>query len=170
EFAIGYKDAPESQAITIVSNRFDQNVILVKDAINEKAIQDDSQFVLRQPLTAKVDKSSKYQLVLSLQDIFVHGNTLYFRIQICNNSSIDFDIKSMKLLIRDKKKVKRTSSQESEIAPLFVGNKTEIIKGYTSKTMIYAVRKFTIPDGKALHINLFEDYGGRNLSLKVNNR
>ena len=170
QFTIGYGDAPDSQTITIASSRTGQNVILANDAINERNIQDDAQFVLRQNLAGKVDKASKYQLVFSLQDIFVRSNILYYRILISNKSSIDYDIKSLKLLICDKKKVKRTSSQELEIVPLYVSNKTENIKGYASKTMIYAVRKFTIPDGKALHINLFEEYGGRNLSLKVNNK
>ncbi|RAV97637.1 hypothetical protein DQQ10_27385 [Pseudochryseolinea flava] len=36
--------------------------------------------------------------------------------------------------------------------------------------MIYAVKKFTIPDGKRLFINLFEDNGGRHLALRIDNK
>jgi hypothetical protein len=36
--------------------------------------------------------------------------------------------------------------------------------------MIYAVKKFTIPDGKSLLINLFEENGGRSLSLRIDNK
>ncbi len=73
-------------------------------------------------------------------------------------------------MIRDRKKVKRTSSQEMEINPLFIGNKSGRIQAYASTTMIYAVKKFTIPDGKTLFINLFEENGGRHLTLKVDNK
>jgi conjugative transposon TraN protein len=107
---------------------------------------------------------------LSLQEIFIHDNTLYYRIQIRNKSSISYDIKSLKFLIRDRKKVKRTSSQEMEINPFFIGNKSGRIQAYASTTMIYAVKKFTIPDGKTLFINLFEENGGRHLTLKVDNK
>lgn len=169
QFAITYGEVPVSQTVTIASKLSDSNIILAKDAINERDIQEDSRVVLQQS-TGKVDQASKYRLVLSLQDIFVHGSTLYFRILISNKSSIDYDVKSLKFLIRDKKKVKRTSSQELEIVPLYVDNKTEHINGFASKTIVYAVRKFTIPDGKALHVNLFEEYGGRNLSLTIHNK
>jgi conjugative transposon TraN protein len=169
QFTIAYGEGPTTETITIASALTEQNIILAKDAINEKNIQEDSRVVLQQS-PGKVDKTSKYRLVFALQNIFVHGGTLYFRILIINNSSIDYDVKSSKFLIRDKKKVKRTSSQELEIVPLYVDNKTEHIEGYTSKTMVYAIKKFTIPDGKTLHINLFEEYGGRNLSLTIHNK
>lgn len=170
QFTVSYSDTPASLTMTIVSSPSDQNLILAKDAINECDIQEDSRTALNQRVSGKVEQDSKHQLVLSLQEIFVHENILYFRIYIRNKSSINFDVKSLKFLIRDKNKVKRTSSQEIEVVPLYVGNETESINGYAGKTMVYAVRKFTIPDGKALHINLFEENGGRNLSLRVDNK
>jgi conjugative transposon TraN protein len=169
QFTVNYSEAPTTQTMTIVSNAVDHNLILVKDAINEREVQADSRRVLNQRISGKVDKKSKYQLVLSLQDIFIHDNILYYRILIRNKSAINFDLKSLKFIIRDRKKVKRTSSQDLEIPPLYVGNNSESVNGYASKTMVYAARKFTIPDGKALHINLFEENGGRNLSLKIDN-
>lgn len=170
QFTVNYSDTPPSQAITIASTQTDKSLILVKDAINERDIQVDSRAVLNQSVNGKVTQESKYEMVLSLQDIFIQENTLFYKILIRNKSSINYDIKSLKFLVKDKKKVKRTSSQEVDIVPLYVGNKAETINGYASRVMVYAVRKFTIPDGKTLHINLFEENGGRNLSVKVDNK
>jgi conjugative transposon TraN protein len=170
QFTVTYSDTPTEQAITIAGNTGNQSLILVNDAVNERDIQSDSRLALKQNVTGQIDQHNKYQMKLSLQEIFIHGNTLYYRIQIRNKSSISYDIKSLKFLIRDRKNVKRTSSQEAEINPLFIGNESDRIQAFASTTLIYAVKKFTIPDGKRLLINLFEENGGRHLSLKVENK
>lgn len=170
QFTVTYSDTPSEQAITIAGNTGKQSLILVKDAVNERDIQADSQLALKQYVTGQIDQYNKYQMSFSLQEIFIHDNTLYYRIQIRNKSSIAYDIKSLKFLIRDRKRVKRTSSQETEINPLYVGNESDRILAYASATLIYAVKKFTIPDGKRLLINLFEENGGRHLTLKVDNK
>jgi conjugative transposon TraN protein len=169
QFAVTYSESPASQAITIVAND-KPSMLLVKNAINEQVVQSGARAVLGQSASGKVCQQSKDQMVLALQDIFVHDNILYYRINVRNKSSINYDIKSLKFIIKDKKKVKRTSSQEVEITPVFVANIVEKIKGYASNTIVYAVKKFTIPDGKVLHVNLFEDNGGRNLNLKIDNK
>jgi conjugative transposon TraN protein len=169
QFEVSYSENPAVHAMTI-SMTDGRSLILAKGAINERGIQSDSKKVLAQKVTGKVDQNNKYQMVLALQDIFIHDDILYYRIYIRNNSSISFDMKSLKFIVNDRKKVKRTSSQELEITPVYIGNPTENISGFGNITMVYAVKKFTIPDGKLLNINLFEEYGGRNLRLKVKNK
>lgn len=171
QFTVTYSNSPATQTITVASSTVQpQSLVLVKDVVNERDIQVDTRRILTQSVKGKVDQQVKYEMVLTLQDIFVHGNTLYYRLQIRNKSSINYDIKSLKFLVHDRKKVKRTSSQEIQITPLYVDKKSDRINGYASSTMIYAVKKFTIPDGKALLINLFEENGGRNLSLRIDNK
>lgn len=171
QFTVSYSDSPATQTITVASSTVQpESLILVKDVVNERDIHSDTRRIHTQSVKGKVDQQAKYEMVLTLQDIFVHGNTLYYRLQIRNKSSINYDIKSLKFLVHDRKKVKRTSSQEIQITPLHVDKKSDRINGYASSTMIYAVKKFTIPDGKALLINLFEENGGRKLSLRVDNK
>lgn len=170
QFTVTYSDTPSEQAITIAGNTGKKSLILVKDAVNERDVQVDSQLALKQYVTGQIDQYNKYHMSFSLQEIFIHGNILYYRIQIRNKSSISYDIKSLKFLIRDRKKVKRTSSQETEINPLYIGNESDRIQAYASTTLIYAVKKFTIPDGKRLFINLFEENGGRHLALRVDSK
>jgi conjugative transposon TraN protein len=169
QFAVTYSESPASQAITVAAND-KPSMILIKNAINEQEVQSAARAVLSQNASGKVCQKNKDQMVFALQDIFVHENILYYRVHIRNKSSINYDIKSLKFFIKDKKKVKRTSSQEVEINPVFVGSIVETIRGYAGNSIVYAVKKFTIPDGKVLHINLFEDNGGRNLNLKIDNK
>jgi conjugative transposon TraN protein len=170
QFTVTYSDTPSSQAITIAKTNEKSSVIPAAEAVNERDIEFDSRTAMKLAVSGRIDNRNKYEMSFCLQDIFIHGNTLYYRLHIRNKSAIAYDIKSLKLLIRDSKKVKRTSSQEIEVVPLYIGNESQSIQGYASTTMIYAVKKFTIPDGKTLHINLFEENGGRHLNLKVDNK
>jgi conjugative transposon TraN protein len=169
QFAVTYSDTPSTQAITVATTDA-PSMILVKDAVNERIVQSYARAALIQKVNGIVHQQKRDQLIFTLEEIFIHDGIMYYRIHIRNKSSINYDIKSLKLFIRDKKKVKRTSSQEVEITPVFVGNDVGKINGYASATMVYAVKKFTIPNGKILQINLFEDNGGRNLSLRVDNK
>lgn len=169
-FTVTYSETPPEQAISITANASKPSLILAGNLVNEQIIQSDAQVALKKHVAGQIDQRNKYQMNFSLQEIFAHGNTLYYRVQIRNRSSIGYDIKSLKFLIRDRKKVKRTSSQETEIVPLYIANQSDRINAYATTTLIYAVRKFTIPDGKRLFINLFEENGGRHLNLRVDNK
>lgn len=170
EFTVTYSDSTAVQAITVTDTDDGASLILVNDAINEREIQEASRMALNESVKGKIERDNRFRATLTLQGIYIQNDILYYRLHIRNRSSINYDVKSLKFFIRDKKKVKRTSSQELELVPVYVGNETANVNAYASGTMVYAVRKFTIPDGKTLHIHLFEENGGRNLSLRVNNK
>lgn len=169
-FTVNYSEQTARQTITIsdTKNADGERLILAKDAVNARDIKVLCDKVLAES-ASKVNKEKKHGMVLTLGSIYVSGDFLLYKVQIRNKSAINYDIKSLKFYIRDRKKVKRTSSQEIEAVPVFVANQTDQVDGYGSSEMIFALRKFTIPDGKALHIDLFEQNGGRNLKLKLSN-
>ena len=170
-FTVNYADETAKQTITIADTDINANhesLILVKDAVNARDIKLLSEKVLIQP-NFKVEKEKGYGMAMTLQSIHVAEDIIFYKLQIRNKTAINFDIKSLKFYIRDRKKVKRTSSQEIEAVPVFILNQKEKIDGYGSAEMVFALRKFTIPDGKSLHIDLFEQSGGRNLKLKLSN-
>jgi conjugative transposon TraN protein len=170
-FTVDYAEEVLKPTITIADTEVDDNsnhLIFVKDAVNAKDIKLLSEKVLRER-DLKIESEKRNGMVLTLQSIHVAGDFIFYKVRIRNKSAINFDIKSLKFYIRDRKKVKRTSSQEIEAPPVFVLNKTEKVNGYASTEMVFALRKFTIPDGKSLHIDLFEQDGGRNLKLKLSN-
>ena len=169
-FTVNYAEETDKQTVTIVDTREvrEAQLMLARNAVNARHVKQLCDQVISEP-AAKVKRDKEYGMVLTLGSIHVSGDFLLYRIQIRNKSAIEYDVKSLKFYIRDKKKMKRTSCQEIEAVPVFVANEKQKVGGYGSTDMVFVLRKFTIPDGKALHIELFEQNGGRNLTLKLSN-
>jgi conjugative transposon TraN protein len=169
---VNYSEQPPTQTITVanISALDDRTLIFVEDAVNARDVQTTSEHVLLQKSAGRIEGQNKSKMSFKLQSISINNDLIYYRVQIRNKSAITYDVKSLKFYIRDKKKVKRTSSQEIEAVPVYIGNNKTTIPGYASADMVFALRKFTIPDGKVLDIELFEQNGGRNLNLKIDNR
>src|SRR5687767_1920185 len=151
-FTVNYSEEPPRQTITIAdSDRPEsKSLILAKDAINAKDVNSISRSVLMQKTTGTVHRENKYRMTFSLQSIYISNDIIFYKIYLRNKSAVNYDIKSLKFYIRDKKKVKRTSSQEIESEPIYIGNQKDHVDGYASVEMVFALRKFTIPNGKNL--------------------
>ena len=113
----------------------------------------------------------RYGLQTLLTGIYIDSEGwLYFGIEMRNDSRIPFDIDHIRMYVRDKRLPRRTAVQDIEVVP---GRRlhplSEIDTGKTGRT-VWAIPKMTIPDGKALHIDIYERGGGRHQSLRVENR
>lgn len=170
-FTVNYSEKPTQQTFSVADKDVvpSAGLLLANDEINARKVRRLSANVLSSKVTGKVDCMSKNRMSLMLRAIFINDDVIFYRIQLRNRSAIGYDIKSLKFYIRDKRKAKRTSSQEIVAEPVYVFNNADEVAGYGSAEIVFALRKFTIPDGKALHIDLFEANGGRNLSLKIRN-
>lgn len=102
--------------------------------------------------------------------IYIKQNMIYYQLRLDNSSSIDYDIDLLRFFIRDKRKGKRTATQENELLPLYVAGNTSLVKANSQNTIVLALEKFTIPDAKYLAIQVMEKNGGRHLFLKVSNK
>ena len=107
---------------------------------------------------------------LALTGFYVKANIMFCKLRIENDSQINYDIEQFRLYIRDKTQSKRTATQEIEIHPLHILGDTSVIRGISKDTLVIAVPKFTIPDGKYMVIEIMERNGGRHLALRVKNR
>ena len=114
------------------------------------------------------DKSSG--MSLRVEGFYVKGGILFCRLRLQNASAIPYDVDQFRFYIRDKKQAKRTAFQEVEIQPAYILGDPSTLKGTETKTLVFAVPKFTIPDGKYLVVAIMEKNGGRHLSLKIKNR
>ena len=112
-----------------------------------------------------------YGLQTLLTGIYIDSEGwLYFGIEMRNDSRIPFDIDHIRMYVRDKRLPRRTAVQDIEIVPVRrLHPLSEIDTGKTGRT-VWAIPKMTIPDGKALHIDIYERGGGRHQSLRVENR
>ena len=111
-----------------------------------------------------------YDMLLDVKGIYVHDGVIYFQFVLLNNSAIDYDVQSMRLFIHDRKRSKRTASQELEMQPVYELGNINQIRHKSEQLICVALPKFTIPDKKYLAVQLMEKNGGRNLSLKINNK
>ena len=125
--------------------------------------------ILDNPPTMHGIRYRKWEMRAKVSGIYIHQNTIYYQLQLNNQSSIDYNIDLMRFYIRDKKKVKRTAMQENEIKPSYIAGNTKLVKANTTSTLVVALEKFTIPDAKLLAIEVMEKNGGRHLLLKIHN-
>lgn len=95
-----------------------------------------------------------------LKAIYTYNGMLYFHTQVKNSSNVPFDVDFIRWKIVDKKVAKRTAIQETVIEPLRAYNFIMQVNGKHSERTIFAMDKFTIPDGKQLVVELFEKNGG----------
>lgn len=104
-----------------------------------------------------------------LKGLYSHGGLLYFHTQIKNTSHVPFDVDFVTFKIADKKLVKRTAMQEQVVYPLRAYNYVTRVDGRKSECTVFALPKFTIPDGKKLVVEMYEKQGGRHQTFELEN-
>jgi conjugative transposon TraN protein len=165
-FYVRYSDHPKTQVYRIseglVEARFEGSRTDIEYEIATDRI-------VSHHASGVIAKHKGFRITFAVRGIYVHDDMLFLRIFLRNKSNIKYDIQSLRLFVRDKKKLKRTSSQEVELHPLYVRNKTKSINGNGSADVVFVFEKFTIPDSKTLDMELFELNGGRNLKVHIGN-
>jgi hypothetical protein len=114
-------------------------------------------------------RDHKWDMLAKIIGIYIKDNVIYYQLQLNNQSPIDYDIDFLRFYIRDKKKGKRTATQENELTPLYIAGNTSQVKANSYNTIVIALEKFTIPDAKYLAVEINEKNGGRHLFMKGNN-
>lgn len=115
-------------------------------------------------------KGKEAKVCLFVEGFYVKESAMFLRLRLQNQSAINYDIDQLRLYIRDKEQSKRTAVQEKEVMPLLIEGNTAGIKAKDTQTIVLALPKFTIPDGKYLALEMTEVNGGRNLYLKLKNK
>lgn len=102
--------------------------------------------------------------------IYIKDNTIYYKLSIENKSPLDYGISFIRFYLQDKKRNRRSATQEVEIFPVTEVGNLKVINSFSSSSVVLAFKKFTIPDSRCLAIDINEESGGRNLSLKMSNK
>jgi conjugative transposon TraN protein len=137
---------------------------------NEAQIERMAEEVAKEKRALHGLKDKAYDIRLRLNGLYIEGNVLYFQAELRNRSNIPYDIDMLRFFIRDEKRAKREATQEIELPPLYIYGDTSSVKEQSTRTLVFAVPKFTIPDKKYLLIQLMEENGGRHLHLDIHNR
>lgn len=170
-FILNYSSEPSVLNLSIGKMTHDQVTIqFLPDNRNEAELERYSTLAANAPQKSIKIKDKKFGIKLMLNGLFVRDDVMYFRINVENRSNITYDIDQLRFYIRDRKKSKRTATQEIEINPLHIGNVMASIEGQSEQSAVFAFPKFTIPDKKYLTVQMMEKNGGRHLELHIKNK
>lgn len=169
-FLVGYSEHPDLNVVMDIPVPGARTGVSFTDAKDKESIVLDAAERVSRKNHFLRKKDSGFGITLELGGIYVVDGVMYFQLELRNDSHIGYDIEQLRFFIRDKRKAKRTASQELELEPLFVQGNTTSIAGQSVQQVVVAMEKFTIPDKKYLAIQMMEAGGGRHLELKEGNK
>lgn len=159
---------PDSRHTT--SGAYDKSKLIFQTTLTESDLENYAAQIARSKRMLRFLKESKHKMTLSLNGIYIRDNIIFYHTQIKNASNINYDVDFMRIYVHDRSKIKRTASQQVDKIPIYVFGNNQRVAANTTNDIVYALEKFTIPDAKRLHIELFEKNGGRNLRLVIRNK
>lgn len=113
--------------------------------------------------------AKSFGIQIILKGIYIHNGKYYFHTEIQNKTNVPFEVDMMSFKVVDKKVAKRTVVQEHPLTPLRTYKPLEVIAGKSTEHNVFLLDQFTISDDKVLLIEIFEENGGRNQTLQVEN-
>ncbi|MBX2943776.1 MAG: conjugative transposon protein TraN, partial [Cyclobacteriaceae bacterium] len=172
-FTVNYSKEPVAQVVNIVDDDSaddDLQKLIFQSMMTESELEKYATQIVNAKRSIRFRGVSKHKIGLSLNGIYIRDNIIFYHFRISNSSNINYDIDFLRFFVQDKAKVKRTASQEVDMKPVYVYGDDQQIVANTVQDIVYALEKFTIPDAKLLHIEMFEKNGGRNLELSIRNK
>lgn len=113
--------------------------------------------------------SKEFGIQALLKGIYVHNDLLYLHTSLRNYSNLSFDIDYIRFTVKDKKVVKRTAMQESEVEPVRTFNNLTTVDGKATVRNVFVLPEVTIPDDKVLVVEIYERNGGRHQRFDIEN-
>ena len=106
---------------------------------------------------------------MQLKGIYSREKLLFFRLSFGNHSHLDYDVDSVRFLMRDRRVTKTNIATVRSLPALYIYGNARSIKGKSREESVIVLPQFTLPDGKRLVIEVTEKNGGRKLQLFVDN-
>ena len=103
-----------------------------------------------------------------LLGIYSHGPTLFFLLRLNNRSPLDYDVDSIRFYVAARDGSIRFLPAKALI-PVYIYDSAVMVPGYRRATTIYALPRFTLPQGRRLQIVVREKNGGRHLQIQAGN-
>jgi len=103
---------------------------------------------------------------LWLKGVYYNEDELYFHYRIENKEGLDMDINFIKHQIATNYK-NSSSNQKMELKPVFVYKQPKTITGKSENHFVVVFKKFALDEKKEVLVELDEESGNRNLSLRI---
>lgn len=171
-FIVNYESSPGNYIYNVNASNSSSlhKVAFGNGLISQSDIETYAKGILDNPSQLYSIFDVSWRMKCAITGLYIKDNILFIQVLLQNQSSINYDIDLMRFSIKDQKRAKRTASQEKDLQPVYMtGNRTVVAAG-TKNVIVFAVPKFTIPEHQYLSFEVNELNGGRNLSVKINNR
>lgn len=169
-FTVSYEQSPENLNLRIQPSPRLTKAGLTAQAQTSSQIRENAQLISLKHRSIPAIRQRKYLTGMALTGIFIESDLFYFQLELENQSNIAYDVALFKFFIRDNKQNKRSASQELEQTPKLIWGDSQRIPAQSTQTLVVVLPKFTLPNQQHLGIELMEQQGGRNLTIKVKNR
>lgn len=165
-FTVSYKD-------NIAANPIDMGKVSTYAPVTFKGLSLNSEEI--KSLAKKVGgnnaflsggKFRHFGIKLWTQGIYIKNDVLFFQFHLKNTTQLPYEAASIRFFVRDRKKARRTASQDKEMEPLLItqDGSPESEKGLT---IIAAFPRFTIAESKYLAVEIMERDGDRNPTNRI---
>lgn len=114
-------------------------------------------------------RRTKIEMQVVLDGVFTDGERIFFRIHLINRSDLTYQLRQFRTFLLDKEQFKRTAIQEKEFIPQWLTHPPDQVAPRTKKSLLFVLPKFTIPETRQLIIQIMEENGERDFSLKMDN-
>jgi hypothetical protein len=105
-------------------------------------------------------------LCLRLRGVYMHDSLLWLTLDLEDLTAIGFTPGALRIYTEDRKKIKRTATQEVDVDPVFAKPFGKM-GGFDRRATAMAFRPFVVGRGKRLVIEVSDELGGRQVVLKV---
>ncbi len=105
-------------------------------------------------------------LFLWLKGVYYNEDELYFQYRIENKEGLDLDINFLKHQMATNYK-NSSSNQRMELKPVFIYKQPKTVAGKSENHFVVVFKKFALDEKKEVVVELDEESGNRNLSLKI---
>jgi len=103
---------------------------------------------------------------LWLKGVYYNEDELYFQFRIENKEGLDMDINFIKYHMATNYR-NSSSNQKLELEPVFVFKQPKTVAGKSENHYVVVFKKFALDEKKEVVVELDEESGNRNLSLKI---
>jgi len=103
---------------------------------------------------------------LWLKGVYYNEDELYFQYRIENKEGLDLDINFIKHQMATNYK-NSSSNQKLGLVPVFVYKQPKTVAGKSENHFVIVFKKFALDEKKEVVVELDEESGNRNLSLKI---
>jgi hypothetical protein len=122
------------------------------------------------PPVGKVIRCRKVGMEGEISGVYSNGDYLFMQLRLHNGSPIDYGLEYIRFRMEDKKRSRRTATQEQQLEPLFVKGRPDVVRPFESRVLVVALPAFLLPEGKRFFVEVGERSAARNLRLQLKNK